>query len=142
MANIKNIRTLESIAVRIRDLAVAKAPKSKFGSNGNPPGNLRNKIKSANTPAKSKMVKVSDKEISISLDYAPTGAEYGQWFNEPPSPVSNRRKKLKATAIKKGNWNYAIDALNDADLSKEFNDFIDELRDLYVEEIEIEFDKK
>lgn len=134
MANIKGIRTLESIAVRIRDLALAKAPvKSR---------NLYNKIKSANTPAKSKMVKISDKEISISLDYAPTGAEYGQWFNEPPTPASNRRKKLKATAIRKGNWNYAIDALNDADLSKEFNDFIDELRDLYVEEIEIEFDKK
>ena len=133
MASIKNIRTLESIAVRIRELAVAKAPRDT--------GHLKKRIKEANTPAKTKMIKVSNNEISISLDYAPTGAEYGQWFNEPPSVNSKRRKKLKATAIRKGNWNYAIEAMNDIDLSQQFNDFIDELGDFYVKELEIELDK-
>ena len=133
MASIKNIRTLESIAVKIRELAIAKAPRDT--------GYLKKRIKEANTPAKTKMIKVSNNEISISLDYAPTGAEYGQWFNEPPSVNSKRRKKLKATAIRKGNWNYAIEAMNDIDLSQQFNDFIDELGDFYVKELEIELDK-
>ena len=133
MASIKNIRTLESIAVRIRELAIAKAPRDT--------GYLKKRIKEANTPAKTKMIKVSNNEISISLDYAPTGAEYGQWFNEPPSVNSKRRKKLKATAIRRGNWNYAIEAMNDIDLSQQFNDFIDELGDFYVKELEIELDK-
>ena len=134
MASIKNIRTLESIAVKIRELAVAKAPRDT--------GNLRSKIKTANTPAKSKMIKISNKkDITISLDYAPTGAEYGQWFNEPPTPKSKRRKALQRTAIRRGNWNYAINAINDKDLSKQFDDFLAELGDYYVEEIELEFDK-
>jgi hypothetical protein len=134
MASIKNIRTLESIAVKIRELAVAKAPRDT--------GNLRSKIKSANTPAKSKMIKISNKkEITISLDYAPSGAEYGQWFNEPPDVSSKRRKSLKRTAIRKGNWNYAINAINDNDLSKQFDDFLAELGDYYVEEFDLELDK-
>ena len=136
MAKVRNIRTLESIAVKIRELAVAKAPEDT--------GNLKNRIRSANTPAKTKMIKVSDdlKDISITLDYAPTGAEYGQWFNEPPAPVSKRRKSLKRTAISKGNWNYAIEAMNDIDLSQQFNDFLNELGDYIIEDIEIEFDTK
>jgi hypothetical protein len=134
MTSIKNIRTLESIAVKIRELAVAKAPRDT--------GNLRSKIKSANTPAKSKMIKISNKkEITISLDYAPSGAEYGQWFNEPPDVSSKRRKSLKRTAIRKGNWNYAINAINDKDLSKQFDDFLAELGDYYVEEFDLELDK-
>ena len=133
MASIKNIRTLESIAVKIRELAVAKAPRDT--------GYLKKRIKEANTPAKTKMIKVSNNEISISLDYAPSGAEYGQFFNDPPSINSKRRKKLKATAIRRGNWNYAIEAMNDIDLSQQFNDFIDELGDFYVKELEIELDK-
>lgn len=136
MAEVRYKRALESIAVGIRDLAVAAAPKDT--------GNLRNRIKSANTPAKSKMIKTTNdlKEISISLDYAPNGAEYGQWFNEPPAPVSKQRHSLKTTAERKGNWNYAMDAINDKELDKKFNDLLDALGDYVVSEIEIELDKK
>ena len=134
MATIKNIRTLESIAVKIRDLAIARAP--------NRTGNLREKLKSANTPAKTKMIQTSsDMSISISLDYAPNGAEYGQWFNEPPTPASKRRKSLKKTAVSRGNWNYAMDAINDDVLSKQFDAFLNDLGDYYVEQIELEFSK-
>ena len=134
MATIKNIRTLEGIAVKIRDLAIAKAP--------NRTGNLREKIKTANTPAKTKMIAVSaDKSISISLDYAPNGATYGQWFNEPPAPASKRRKSLKKTAVSRGNWNYAIDAMSDDELSRKFDAYLAELGDYFVEQIEIELDK-
>lgn len=131
MAKIQYIRTLESIAVGIRDLAVKNAPYKT--------GNLRNKIKQANTPAKTKMIKqLKDLSVVISLDYAPNGAEYGQWFNDPPKVSSKRRASLKKTAVRKGNWNYAIDAMNDDELSKRFEEYLDLLGDYVVDEIEIE----
>ena len=142
MAKIQYIRTLESIAVKIRDLAVLNAPKSLNGSNGNPPGYLRKRIKEANTPAKTKMIKqLKDFSVVISLDYAPTGAEYGQWFNDPPEVSSKRRRKLQKTAIRKGNWNYALEALDDDNLSQQFEEYLKLLGDYVVEDIELEFDK-
>jgi hypothetical protein len=135
MAKIQYIRTLESIAVKIRDLAVKNAPKDT--------GNLRNRIKQANTPAKSKMIKqLRDLSVVISLDYAPNGAEYGQWFNDPPKVGSKRRKGLRKTAIRKGNWNYAVDAMEDKNLNKEFQEYLDLLGDYVIEEVEYELDKK
>ncbi len=134
MAKIRNIRTLESIAVKIRDLAIAKAPKDT--------GNLKRRIREANTPVKSKMIKTTnDLDVTISLDYAPNGAEYGQWFNSPPSPVSTRRKSLEKTAKRKGNWNYAINAMNDKDLNTQFEAYLQELGDYIISEIEVELDK-
>ena len=134
MATIRYKRALESIAVGIRELALAKAPVDT--------GNLKNRIRLANTPAKSKMIKTLGEldEITITLDYAPTGAEYGQWFNDPPRVASKRRKKLKQTAVFKGNWNYAIDAMEDPTLSKKFDELVDALGDYVVEEIEIALD--
>ena len=110
MAEVRYKKSLESIAVKIRDLAIARAPRSQFGSNGNPPGNLKRAIYKANTPVKTKMIKTTKnlKEISISLDYAPTGAQYGEFFNDPPKVV--KRKALEKTAKARGNWNYAIKA--------------------------------
>jgi hypothetical protein len=135
MAKIQYIRTLESIAVKIRDLAVKNAPKDT--------GNLRNRIKQANTPAKSKMIKqLRDLSVVISLDYAPNGAEYGQWFNDPPKVGSKRREGLRKTAIRKGNWNYAVDAMEDKNLNKEFQEYLDLLGDYVIEEVEYELDKK
>jgi hypothetical protein len=134
MPKIPYIRTLESIAVGIRDLAIAKAPRDT--------GNLKRRIKEANTPAKTKMIKqLKDLSVVITLDYAPSGAEYGQWFNEPPEVKTKRRKKLQKTAIRKGNWNYAIEAVNDDELNKLFEDYLARLGDYVVEDIELEFDK-
>jgi hypothetical protein len=134
MTNIQKIRTLESIAVKIRDLAIAKAPKDT--------GNLRKQIYKANTPVKTKMIKqLKDFSIELSLDYAPIGATYGQWFNDPPEVRSKQRKKLQKTAIKRGNWNYGINAMNDDDLSKQFEDYLAEIGDYLVSEIEVELEK-
>lgn len=135
MATIPKIRTLESIAVKIRDLAIAKAPRKT--------GNLRNKIKSANTPAKTKMIKqLKDFSIQLSLDYAPLGAEYGEWFNDFIKPVSKRRKSLIKTAKRRGNWNYAIDAMNDAELNAAFQAYLDDIGDYVIEELSLELDKQ
>ena len=141
MAEVKYKKSLESIAVKIRDLAIARAPRSQFGSNGNPPGNLKRAIYKANTPVKTKMIKTTKnlKEISISLDYAPAGAEYGQFFNDPPKVV--KRKALEKTAKARGNWNYAIKAINDKTLDNEFKDLLDKLGDYVVDEIEFELSK-
>lgn len=134
MASIEKIKTLQSIAVKIRDLAIKNAPKNT--------GNLRKAIYSANTPVKTKMIKqLKDFSIQLSLDYAPVNAPYGQWFNDPPQVASKRRAKLKKTAIKKKNWNYAIDAMNDADLEKQFQDYLDEIGDYYYDQIDIELNK-
>jgi hypothetical protein len=131
MAKIQYIRKLESIAVGIRDLAIKNAPKDT--------GNLKRRIREANTPAKTKMIKqLKDLSVVLSLDYAPNGAEYGQWFNDPPKVASKRRASLRKTAIRKGNWNYAIDAINDDELSKKFEEYLDMLGDYVVEEVEIE----
>jgi len=135
MAKIKNIRKLEAVAIKIRDLALAKAPYRT--------GNLKDKIRSANTPAKTKMVKqLSDSSIQISLDYAPTGATYGQWFNDPPKVSSKRRAKLKRTAQSKGNWNYAVNAINDKNLSKQFAEVLKEIGEFFVEDTIYELSKK
>ena len=138
MAKIQYIRTLESIAVRIRDLAIKNAPKDK--------GDLREAIYKANTPAKSKMIKqLSDLSVVISLDYAPNGFEYGQFFNAPPAGpqiISKQRKSLRKTAISRGNWNYASDAMDDKNLNKEFQAYLDLLGDYVIQEVEYELDKK
>lgn len=132
MAKIEYIRTLESIAVKIRDLAVAKAPKDT--------GNLKNKIKQANTPVKENMIKqTKDLSIELSLVYAPKGAEYGVFFNDPPEVKAERRKKLKRTAQRRGNWNYAYLAIDDKNLNKEFEEYLNLLGDYIVQEIETEF---
>ena len=134
MPNIPKIRTLESIAVKIRDLAIAKAPKRT--------GNLKRRIKEANTPAKTKMIKqLKDFSIQLSLDYAPLGAEYGEWFNDFIKPVSKRRKSLMKTAIRRGNWNYAKDAMNDDELNAAFEAYLAEIGDYIIEQIEYEIDK-
>jgi len=133
MPKIEKIKTLENIAVRIRELAIDNAPKKT--------GNLIDKIRRANTPAKEKMIKqLKDFSIELSLDYAPDGASYGVWFNDPPNVVSKRRKKLKKTAELRGNWNYAEKAMDDKVLNKEFESYLEEIGDYIIGEIETEID--
>lgn len=132
MAAIKGIRELESIAVRIRDLAIARAPKDR--------GILRDRIKQANTPAKTKMIKSSAdmKEITIGLDYAPVGAEYGQYWNRPYGSGNGRTATFKRKYPQ--HFDYAYDAINDPKLSAEFDAYLAKLGDYIVDEIEIELD--
>jgi hypothetical protein len=133
MAKIPYIRTLEGIAVGIRDLAIRNAPKDT--------GHLKKMIYSYNTPVKDKMIKqLKDLSVVIELTYAPPTAEYGQWFNEPPNVASKRRAKLKRTAIRKGNWNYAMDAMDDNALNKRFEEYLKLLGDYVIEDIESNLD--
>lgn len=133
MAKIPYIRTLEGIAIGIRTLAIQKAPIDT--------GRLRKAIYKANTPAKDKMIKqLKDLSVVIELEYAPLGAEYGQWFNDPPAVKSKRRRSLRKTAKQRGNWNYALEAIDDSALNDRFEEYLKLLGDYVVEEIEANLD--
>jgi len=131
MANLNSIikgsKQLNQVANQIKNVALFYAPKDT--------GNLKRKINQANRP--SNIIKVINGQnksvISVSLDIAPTGAEYGKWFNDPPAVV--KRTKLKETAERKGNWNFGKKALEDPSVKKEWDKFIKEFSDDYAEMI-------
>jgi hypothetical protein len=83
--------------------------------------------------------KVYSKDFQFVVNYAPSAAPYGQWFNDPPGVVSKQRKSLKKTAESRGNWNFAQRSIDDAinkymkslldDIQNDIVDFIDEAID-------------
>jgi hypothetical protein len=83
---------------------------------------------------------LKDLSVVIELVYAPPGAEYGQWFNDPPEVKSKQRRSLKRTAIRRGNWNYALEAIDDNALNDKFEEYLQLLGDYVVEEIEANLD--
>jgi hypothetical protein len=114
--------TLAQIANRVRNIAVVKAPQ-RVGPNG---GNLKRQLAAYNRP--SGMVKEVRKgnsiTIELSLDVAPPGAEYGQWWNDPTVSKTVRKGKTKniPEAI-----NYGDKALNDPSVDKLINDYVETL---------------
>ena len=97
----KNTNTLKELVRKTTDKMASLAPKDT--------GNLRRLIRSSNTYSKV----VSGKGINtiLTYQYAPQGAEYGKWFNDPPRVV--KRTKLKQTAERKGNWQYKDNTFKD-----------------------------
>jgi hypothetical protein len=92
-------------------------------------GNLRRKIKSANTFSQvtgriSSKEKIPGLQSTLTYFYAPQGAEYGQWFNDPPSVRSKRRQSLKNTAERKGNWQYKDNTFNDPTVQKLTQEYV------------------
>jgi hypothetical protein len=93
-------------------------------------GNLLRKVKSANTPAKMvKEIKTKDSySFEIELDYAPQGAEYGEFVN-------NGTYKMDARP-------FADNALNDPTVNSMLDQYYDELVDkLIIGNIAAELDK-
>jgi hypothetical protein len=125
--------TLAQIANRVRDLAVIKAPVKT--------GNLRKQLAAFNRP--SGMIKQTRKgnsiSIELSLDVAPPGAEYGQWWNEPTvsKTVKNGKTRNIPDAI-----NYGDKALNDPAVDKLINDYIQTLLNQIADETVKELDKE
>ena len=97
---VKQTNTLKDLVRKTVDTMVSLAPKDT--------GNLRRKIRSANTY--SKVVSGKGVNTTLTFQYAPQGAEYGKWFNDPPRVV--KRTKLKQTAERKGNWQYKDNTFN------------------------------
>lgn len=113
---IKQTKGLKQVAAQVKNVALFLAPKKD--------GNLKRALNKANRPEN--MYKVvtsgSKAKISVSLNVSPPGAEYGKWFNDPPRVV--KRKKLKATAERKGNWNFGKNAIEDPSVKKEIDKFV------------------
>lgn len=118
---------LDKVAKNIRTLAATRAPYDT--------GNLSRKIKSYNTL--NRMVKWNSKtmDASISLSVGPPGASYGIWFNDPPNVVSKRRKSLRATAKRRGNWDFGKKAFEDKSTKSLYKALAKELGVIVLEDI-------
>ena len=93
-------------------------------------GNLLRKVKSANTPANMiKEIKTKDSySFEIELDYAPQGAEYGQFVNDGTSKMDARP--------------FATNAMNDPTVESMLNQYYEDLVDkLVIGNIAAELDK-
>lgn len=124
--------TLRDIAKQIGGLTVAKAPQSLKGSGRKRPGNLKRALARANTP--DKILKVNDKTKSFSFEvnYAPPGAEYGMWWNDPT--VSNTVRDGKTPNVP-DSINFAEKAIYSPIVDSMLNDYMDEIGKVVVEQI-------
>jgi hypothetical protein len=126
----KQPKELKQIAAQIKNVALFKAPYKT--------GNLRRRLNQANRAEKMLSVDTSKNKakITVSFNVAPPGAEYGKWFNDPPRVI--KRTKLKATAERKGNWNFGKEAFKDASVKKEIKKFLDVFQKDYAKQIKEE----
>jgi len=116
--------TLKDIAKQIGGLAVAKAPVKT--------GNLKRKLKSANTPDKVLTENKTAGTFSFEIDYAPPGAEYGMFWNDPTvsKTVRNGKTKNIPEAI-----NFANKAINSPIVDSLIQDYMDEIGKQVVEQL-------
>ena len=120
--------TLQDIAKQISSLAqlnLQRQPTRAIDT-----GNLLKKVKSANTPNKMvKEVKTKDDySFEIELDYAPQGAEYGQFVNDGTSKMAARP--------------FADNALNDPTVEAMLNQYYEDMVDkMVIGNIAAELDK-
>jgi hypothetical protein len=120
--------TLQDIAKQISSLAqlnLQRQPTRAIDT-----GNLLRKVKAANTPANMvKELKTKDSySFEIELDYAPQGAEYGQYVNDGTYKMDARP--------------FATNAMNDPTVLSMLDQYYDELVDkLVIGNIAAELDK-
>jgi len=110
-------------------------------------GNLRTQLRRVNTVntiiGKNQYefnVETKSFDVSISVEVAPDGAEYGQWFNDPPPVKSERRQSLKRTAQSRGNWDFGKRALDDA-IYTHLEKFAEEMEQQIALQLEQSFSK-
>ena len=124
--------SLKDVAKQIGGLAVAKAPQSLKGSNRKRPGNLKRALARANTPDKVLKINPKTKSFSFEINYAPPGAEYGMWWNDPT--VSKTVKTGKTNNVPES-INFAEKAIYSPIVDSMLNDYMDEIGVMVVEEI-------
>ena len=144
--------TLLEVAKRLGELTTIKAPRSKKGSNGNPPGNLKRQLKSVNTGrnvlsgrnsagAEKQLIedlKTGTYTFEFNIDVAPPGAEYGKYWNEPDvsSTVENQRTGNKDKI------NFADQAVESAEFQSMLDDYIETLTDKIALSVSKAIDKE
>jgi|LakMenEpi03Aug12_release.lakeMendotaPanAssembly.Ray.scaffolds.fasta_scaffold1339342_2 hypothetical protein len=125
----KKARTLaDTISKRVASKAPVKT------------GNLKRRLIAANTidtmleitsvDSKTKMVK----GIEISYNYAPDGAEYGRYWNDPTVSDSVRNQKTG----NKDKINFAEKGLNDSKVNDKIDELLDILGDTTLAQIDVE----
>jgi hypothetical protein len=116
--------SLKDIAKQIGGLAVAKAPIRT--------GRLKKALARANTPDKVLNENPKTKSFSFEINYAPPGAEYGEWWNEPT--LSKTVKKGKTKNVPES-INFAQKAIDSPIVDSLINDYMDEIGQMVVKQI-------
>lgn len=102
----KSTPELVAIATTLRDLTSAGAPVKT--------GNLRDTIKSFNTTNRMITFDEVSRRARVKVDYAPPGANYGRYWNNPYGEGSGTTATIKKRYPNK--FNYAIKALQDTSI--------------------------
>jgi len=102
-------------------------------------GNLKRAIRRANNINTMLDVKgsgskeIKSKDITITLDYAPEGAEYGKYWNDPT--VSRTVKKGKTRNVP-DKINFVDQALKDPNFIRAFDELVDMITENAISQIE------
>ena len=103
-------KALKDVAKTIKTLTIAYAPYKT--------GNLRRKINTANTYStmikynvpKSGYDALAARPATVTIDYAPPGAEYGEFWDEPATDKSRTKHRPEFGFPTKANDNINVDA--------------------------------
>jgi len=115
---------LKDIARQVGGLAVAKAPIRT--------GRLKKALARANTPDKVLKTNPTNKSFSFEINYAPPGAEYGQFWNDPTVSKTVRSGKTKNVP---DSINFAEKAINSPIIDSLIQDYMDEVGVMIVEQL-------
>lgn len=124
MAKSKIQLPLKNVAKEIRNVASALAPRKT--------GNLRNTIRSYNTP--DRMVQYdSSGNARITLYFAPPGARYGKYWNKPYGSGNGRTATIKKRYPQ--HFDYAEKAYKDPSVKAAIKNFTSQLGKQIAEEL-------
>jgi hypothetical protein len=145
-------KTLLQVAKRLGELTSIKAPRSKSGSNGNAPGNLKRALRATNTgrnilgggnSAQTEKQIIEDLKnktynFEFQVDIAPPGAEYGKYWNDPDVSYQVRNQKTG----NKDKINYGEQAIESAEFQSLLDDYIETLSEKIAISVSNAIDKE
>lgn len=132
-------KALTDVATLIQSLVVQKAPIAKkphkWKGRVVQPGNLKEMLRKGNTPElllgskkiPGQLVKTGKFNLKFSINVAPPGAEYGEFWNYPPT--GNRKLKTRPE------YNFASKAIKDAAVRRKIKELGPILASLVAQEI-------
>jgi len=127
----KSTPELVAIATTLRDLTSAGAPVKT--------GNLRDTIKSFNTTNRMITFDAVSRRARVKVDYAPPGANYGRYWNDPFGQGSGTTATIRKRYPNK--FNYAIKALQDTSIDMLIANYTNALAKDVVAEVVAELRK-
>lgn len=121
-------KALKDVAKTIKTLTIAYAPYKT--------GNLRRKINTANTYStmikynvpKSGYDALAARPATVTIDYAPPGAEYGEFWDEPATSKSRTKGRPEFGFPTKANDNINVDAAIALYITQLENDLVEVLQ--------------